>query len=118
MRFANQENQNDNVIDDQNNALIQHAKTHKKKVTHEEWIRSKDHAKSLREVLIHEAKRDLYDKLIQKQAEQEEQNQRRLKLMYEWEDRKQVEETLEKEKQLKKKERERLFKIQKKEKAF
>jgi len=46
-------------------------------VTHEEWIRSKEHQQSLREVLIHEAKRDTYEKLMMKQAEQDEKNQRR-----------------------------------------
>ena len=74
VRFANQENQAQNyedgqgagVIDKQNQALIAHAKMHKKKVTHEEWIRSKEHQQSLREVLIHEAKRDTYEKLMMK----------------------------------------------------
>ena len=58
----------------------------------------------MREVLIHEAKRDMFEKLMMKQALQDEENQRRLKLMHEWEDRKNVEETLEKERKLKKKE--------------
>lgn len=73
------------MLDKQNQALIAHAKLHKKKVTHEEWIRSKEHQQSLREVLIHEAKRDTYEKLMMKQAEQDEKNQRRQQQMFEWE---------------------------------
>lgn len=44
----------------------------------------------MREVLIHEAKRDLYEKLLMKQAEQDERNQERARRMYEWEERKLV----------------------------
>ena len=56
--------------------------------------------------------------MMMRQAQQDEENQRRQKLMFEWEDRKQVQETLEKEQQLKKKAKERCEKIAKKEKAY
>lgn len=46
------EEPDENVMDRQNQALIQQAKAFKKKITHEEWIRCKEHQTSLREVLI------------------------------------------------------------------
>ena len=98
VRFA--EDENGGPIDAQNQALIQQAKTHKKKITHEEWIRSKEHQNTLREVLILEAKRDLYEKLMLKQAQQDEENERRAKAMYAWEENKNLQEALEKEKKL------------------
>lgn len=85
-----QEEQDENAIDKQNRALIQHSKLNKKKITHEEWIRCKEHQQNLREVLILEAKRDLYEKFLMMQAEQDERNQERSRRMYEWEERKHV----------------------------
>jgi len=46
--------------------LISQSKTHTKKISHEEWVRCKEHQQNLRAVLVHEAKRDLYEKLIEK----------------------------------------------------
>lgn len=55
-------------------AVIQQAKQHKNKEAYEQWYRCKEHQANLREVLIIEAKRDLYEKLAQKQAELDMQN--------------------------------------------
>ena len=52
---------------------------------------------NLRAVLIHEAKRDLYEKLIEKQAEQDKKNQERAARMYEWEEKKLVQDALQRE---------------------
>jgi hypothetical protein len=65
--------------------------------------------------LIHEAKRDLYEKLVQKQAEQDKKNQERAARMYEWEEKKLVQEALQREQQFREKEKERLKKQVKKE---
>lgn len=67
---------------------------HAKKISHEEWVRCKEHQQNLREVLVHEAKRDLYEKLVQKQSEQDKKNQERAARMYEWEEKKLVQEAL------------------------
>ena len=40
--------------------------------------------------MVHEAKRDLYEKLVQKQSEQDKKNQERATRMYEWEEKKLV----------------------------
>lgn len=108
----------ENVMDQQNRALIQQSKDHKRKITHEEWIRCKEHQASLREVLLHEAKRDLYEKLLAAQAKQDEKNQLRARTMFEWEERKMLRQHLDREEELKRKEHERLKKITKKEKCY
>ena len=87
-------------------------------MSYEEWIRCKDHQQSLREVLILEAKRDLYEKFLRMQAELDERNQERQRQMYEWEDKKLVQEALAKEMELRKKEKERLAKNITKEKSY
>lgn len=78
----------ENVMDRQNIALIEQSRKQKTKITHEEWIRCKEHQASLREVLMHEARRDLYEKLLRAQAKQDEKNQTRARTMFEWEERK------------------------------
>ena len=40
------------------------------KISHEEWVRRKDHETQLRQKLIMEAKRDLLETLVQKQEEE------------------------------------------------
>jgi hypothetical protein len=40
-----------------------------KKISHEEWVRRKDHETQLRQKLIIEAKRDLLETLMMKQEE-------------------------------------------------
>jgi hypothetical protein len=77
VRFENVAEGGDRVMDDQNRALIQQAVEGRHKISHEEWIRCKEHQQSLREVLIQEAKRDLYEKLVRKQAELDQRNQDR-----------------------------------------
>lgn len=62
-------------------------------------------------MLILEAKRDLYEKLMLRQAQQDEENERRAKQMYAWEEAKNLQEALEKEKKLRQQEKERLQKI-------
>ena len=100
VRFANENVDENGVIDKQNQALINQAMANKKKVSHEEWIRSKEHQKTLREVLIQEAKRDTYEKLLVKQAEQDAINQRRRNKMHDWEQNKEVQQALDKEQKL------------------
>ena len=73
VRFEDDQNQ-ENVIDNQGRALIAQSRVHSKKISHEEWVRCKEHQQNLRDVLVHEAKRDLYEKLVQKQAEQDKKN--------------------------------------------
>lgn len=60
----------------------------KPKLTHDQWLRLKEHQCNLRIALIAEAKRDLFEKLVQKQAEIEIQNEERHKKMLAWEERK------------------------------
>ena len=40
------------------------------KISHEEWVRKKDHAKNLRNRLVIEAKRDLLETLVARQEEE------------------------------------------------
>ena len=82
------------------------------------WIRVKAHQERLKKVLVREAKKDLYERLVAEQAELDQMNQRRAHFMYEWEDRKNITEHLKKQEQRRKKERENLNKIQKQEQAY
>ena len=63
-------------------------------LNHEMWNRIKEHQEKLRKVLIKEAKKDIYEKLIQEQAVLDQENQQRAQRMYEWEERKLVTEAL------------------------
>lgn len=58
------------------------------KVSHEEWVRRKNHETKLRSNLILEAKRDLLETLVHKQEEEAIRMQQRSRKMYEWENRK------------------------------
>ena len=59
-----------------------------KKISHEEWVRKKDHETQLRAKLIIEAKRDLLETLLIKQEESAVTMQERAHAMFEWENRK------------------------------
>lgn len=59
-----------------------------KKISHEEWVRRKDHETQLRQKLIIEAKRDLLETLLIKQEESAIIMQERAHQMFEWENRK------------------------------
>ena len=89
----------------------------KAQLNHDMWVRIKEHQERLRGVLVHEAKKDLYEKLVQEQAYLDKDNQERAHRMYEWEERKLVTEALKKQEELRKKEHERLEKEHKQEKC-
>jgi len=82
------------------------------------WVRTKEHQVKLKKVLVLEAKRDLYEKLLKRQAEQDQRNEERARMMYEWEESKVISEAIKKEEELKIKERERLEKELRKEKSY
>ena len=86
-------------------------------LNHEMWNRIKEHQEKLRKVLIKEAKKDIYEKLIQEQAVLDQENQQRAQRMYEWEERKLVTEALKRQEELRKKQHERLEKEHKYEKC-
>ena len=65
----------------------------------------------MKKALVREAKKDLYEKLVQEQAELDQNNQKRAHMMYEWEDRKNITEHLKKQEQQRKKERDNLIKV-------
>ena len=77
------------------------------------WLRVKEHQEKLKKVLVREAKKDLYERLVAEQAELDQQNQKRAHMMYEWEDRKNITEHLKKTEELRKNERDTLIKVQK-----
>jgi len=80
------------------------------KLSHDQWLRLKEHQRRLRKALILEAKRDLFEKLAQKQASIEIENESRLRRMYAWEEKKLLGEAINKEEEMRKKEREHLQK--------
>ena len=86
-------------------------------LNHDMWTRVKEHQERLRKALVFEAKKDLYEKLVQEQAYLDKENQDRAHRMYEWEERKLVAEALKKQEELRKKEHERLEKEHKQEKC-
>jgi hypothetical protein len=59
-----------------------------KKISHEEWVRRKDHENQLKQKLIIEAKRDLLETLLIKQEESAVKMQERTHAMFEWENKK------------------------------
>ena len=62
-------------------------------------------------MLVLEAKKDLYEKLVKRQAELDQLNQDRAHNMYSWEEKKHIETVLKKRDELRKKEKDRLQKI-------
>ena len=77
---------------------------------HDQWLRTKEHQERLRKVLVYEAKKDLFEKMIMEQAALDKENQERAHRMYEWEEAKLVTEAIKKQGQLREKETERLHK--------
>ena len=65
-------------------------------VSHDQWLRIKEYQERLRKVLVFEAKKDLFEKMIMEQAALDQENQKRAHAMYEWEERKLVTEALKK----------------------
>ena len=61
-----------------------------KHISHEQWVRRKDHELSLRSKLIIEAKRDLLETLVQKQEEEAVRMHERSRQMLEWENKKRM----------------------------
>ena len=87
-------------------------------VNHDAWLRIKEHQERLRKVLVYEAKKDLFEKMIMEQAGLDKENQERAHRMYEWEEQKLVGEALRKQHMLREKETERLHKEIKQEKGY
>jgi hypothetical protein len=81
-----------------------------KKISHEEWVRRKDHENQLRGKLIIEAKRDLLETLLIKQEESAIRMQERTHAMFEWENSKKQHVHHKKLVEIQKSERERLEK--------
>ena len=46
----------------------------KSQVSHEQWLRIKEHQERLRKVLVFEAKKDLFEKMIMEQAALDKEN--------------------------------------------
>ena len=46
----------------------------KNQVNHEQWLRIKEHQERLRKVLVFEAKKDLFEKMIMEQAALDKEN--------------------------------------------
>jgi len=61
-----------------------------KQISHEAWVRRKDHETQLRQKLIIEAKRDLLETLVQKQEEEALRMQDRSHQMFEWDNKKRM----------------------------
>ena len=87
-------------------------------MSHAQWLRIKEHQERLRKVLVFEAKKDLFEKLIIEQAALDRENEDRVHRMHEWEERKLVTEALKKQQQLREKEEERLAKVTKMENGY
>ena len=90
----------------------------KAQINHDHWLRIKEHQERLRKVLVFEAKKDLFEKMILEQAALDKENQERAHRMFEWEERKLVTEALKKQQELREKETERLVKVNKQEKGY
>ena len=82
----------------------------KAQVSHDMWLRVKEHQERLKKVLVREAKKDLYERLVAEQAELDKFNQQRTHMMVEWEARKSVSDHLKRQEKLRQQERERLEK--------
>jgi hypothetical protein len=61
-----------------------------KQISHEQWVRRKDHERTLRSKLIIEAKRDLLETLVQKQEEEAMRMHERSRQMLEWDNKKRM----------------------------
>ena len=81
-----------------------------KKISHESWVRRKDHETQLRQKLITEAKRDLLETLVHQQEEEALKMQERSHQMFEWDNKKKMIKHHEKLVKMQKDQRERLEK--------
>ncbi len=61
-------------------------------VSHDMWLRRKEHETQLKEQLIHEAMKDVLENMKRKQAEEQQKKEEKNMLMHEWEHRKRQEE--------------------------
>jgi hypothetical protein len=65
----------ENVLGKLNKGLIDvHTKTDRSVHNYESWVRTKEHQEKLKKVLVMEAKKDMYEKLVKKQAELDQLN--------------------------------------------
>ncbi len=62
-----------------------------KALSHEEWVRRKDHETELKKKLILEAQKDLKESMLNKQSEDEMRKEQRRIEMIEWEENKRQE---------------------------
>ena len=85
---------------------------------HDQWLRTKEHQERLRKVLVYEAKKDLFERMIMEQAALDKENQERAHRMYEWEEGKLVTVAISKQNKIREKETERLHKEIKQEKGY
>ena len=60
-------------------------------VTHEEWMRRKEHQTKLKEQLVREAKKDILEQIRHHQAEEKQRREEKHHLMMQWEERKRSE---------------------------
>ena len=67
---------NQAILGEQNKAMIEAHTSQGGKSTfnYEAWVRTKDHQEKLKKSLVWEAKKDMYEKLVMKQAELDQQN--------------------------------------------
>jgi hypothetical protein len=79
-------------------------------VSHEEWMRKKEHSVKLKEQLIKEAKRDILEQVRRHQAMEELRHQQKQMALLEWEERKRQDEEMKKMEKYRKEEDDRLQK--------
>ena len=87
-------------------------------VSHEEWMRKKEHSIKLKEALIVEAKKDILEQVRRHQQEEHIRKQEKHVLMLNWEERKRQEDEYRKMEQYRKAEDERLKKQIQQEAAY
>ena len=87
-------------------------------ISHEEWMRRKEHETKLKEQLIKEEKRDVLEEVRKAQAAEEVRRQEKHHRMMEWEDQKRLEEERRRYEKYQKEELERLRKHTQKDAAY
>ncbi len=87
-------------------------------ISHEEWMRRKEHETKLKEQLIREEKRDVLEEVRKAQAAEEVRRQEKHHRMMEWEDQKRLEEERKRYEKYQKEELERLRKHTQKDAAY
>ena len=123
VQFREEEGNNESKMGQVDQSILQMHRSNenevaKAQVSHDYWLRIKEHQERLRKVLVYEAKKDLFEKMIMEQAALDKENQERSHRMYEWEEGKLVQEALKKQAELREKETERLQKEIKQEKGY